>query len=156
MKVKVVLPNLPNTAPADFWYQTFCCTKWTLSLPKTSCCWCNSFQEETPREGMSQPQALFSRTLLQPSRLNSEKRIQAFKIKCVRKLLSISYLEHKTNDCVQSKYDFLVSPREPLLATVKRRTLAQFGHITRHDRLSKTILRGNLERGRRRGRQKKY
>ena len=97
---------------------------------------------------MSQPQALFSRTLLQPSRLNSEKRIQAFKIKCVRKLLRISYLEHKTNDCVQSKIDFLVSPREPLLATVKRRTLAWLGHVTHRDSFSKTIAQGTLEDGR--------
>ena len=29
---------------------------------------------------------------------DSEKRIQAFETKCLRKLLCISYLEHKTND----------------------------------------------------------
>ena len=35
--------------------------------------------------------------------------------------------------------------REPLLATVKRRKLAWFGHVTRHDSLSKTVLQGTLE-----------
>ena len=32
-----------------------------------------------------------------------EKRIQAFEIKCMRKLLHIPYFEHMTNDWVQSK-----------------------------------------------------
>ena len=44
---------------------------------------------------------------------------------------------------------------EPLLATVKRRKLTRFGHVTRHDSLSKTILQDTLEGGRRRGRQRK-
>ena len=45
---------------------------------------------------------------------DSEKRIQAFKTKCMRKLLCISYLEHTTNDRVRSKINFLVGPQEPL------------------------------------------
>ena len=62
---------------------------------------------------------------------------------------------HKTNDWVWSKINFLVSPQEPLLATVKRRKLEWFGHVTRHDSLYKTILQGTLEGGRRLGRQRK-
>ena len=46
-------------------------------------------------------------------------------------------------------------PQEPLLATVKRRKVAWFGHVTRHDSLSKTIVQGTLVGGRRRGRQRK-
>ena len=46
--------------------------------------------------------------------------------KCLRKLLRISYLEHKTNDLVQSKINFLVGPQEPLLAAVKRWIFASF------------------------------
>ena len=69
-----------------------------------------------------------------------EKGIQAFETKCLRKLLRISYLEYKTNDCVWSKISFLLGPQEPPLATVKRRKLAWYGHVTCHDRLSKTIL----------------
>ena len=46
--------------------------------------------------------------------------------------------------------------REPLLATVKRRKLSWFGHVSRHDNLSKTILQGILEVGRHHGRQRKY
>ena len=46
---------------------------------------------------------------------DTEKRIQAFETKCLRELLCISHLEHETNDWVQSKINFLVGPREPLL-----------------------------------------
>ena len=80
---------------------------------------------------------------------------QAFETKCMRKLLRTSYLDHKTNDWVQSKINFLVDPQERLLATVKRQKLAWFGHVTRHDNLSKTILQGTMEGGRGRGRQRK-
>ena len=58
-----------------------------------------------------------------------------------------SYLEHKTNDPMQSEITFLVGPQEPLLATVKRWKFAWFGHVTHHDSLSKTILQGKLEGG---------
>ena len=47
-----------------------------------------------------------------------------------------------------------VLPQEPLVATVMRMKLAWFGHVTRHDRLSKTILQGTFAVGRRRGRQR--
>ena len=39
--------------------------------------------------------------------------------KCLRKLLHIPCLEHKTNDWVWSKVNFFLGPQEPLLATVK-------------------------------------
>ena len=48
--------------------------------------------------------------------VDSEKRIQAFDTKCLRKLLGISCLEHKINDWERSKINFLVGPQEPLLA----------------------------------------
>ena len=56
--------------------------------------------------------------------------LQAFETKCFRKLLCISYLEHKTNNWVQSKISFLVGPQGPLLATVKRWKLAWFRLVT--------------------------
>lgn len=85
----------------------------------------------------------------------TEKKLQAFENKCLRKLLRISYREHKTNAYVRSTVTSLVGPHEPLLATVKRRKLAWFGHVTRHNTLSKTILQGTLEGSRRRGRPRK-
>ena len=63
------------------------------------------------------------------------------------KLVLISNLEHKTNDWVQSKINFLVHPQELLLATVKRQKLAWLRHVTCHTSLYKTILQGILERG---------
>ena len=91
--------------------------------------------------------------------LLTEKRIQTFETKCMRKLLCISYSEHKTNDCVRSKINFLVDPvtRSTVTssATVRRRKLARFGHVTRYDSLSKTILQGTWEGRQRRGRQRK-
>ena len=80
----------------------------------------------------------------------SEKIIQTLETKCLRKFLSIHYLEHKTNEWVLNKINFLVVLQEPLLATVKRRKLAWFGHVTGHDSLPKTILQGTLEGGRQR------
>ena len=53
-----------------------------------------------------------------------KERIQTFETKCIRKLLRISYLEHKTNDWVRSKISLIMGPQEPLLATVKRQKLA--------------------------------
>ena len=85
----------------------------------------------------------------------TERKIQAFETKCLRKLLRISYKEHKTNDYVWSTVKNLVGPQEPLLTTIKRRKLMWFGHHLRHDSLSKTILQGTVEGGRRRGRQTK-
>ena len=37
---------------------------------------------------------------------DSEKRIQTFETKCLRKLLRISYLEHKTGDWMRSKTSY--------------------------------------------------
>ena len=77
-----------------------------------------------------------------PPLADSETRIQAFESKCLRKLLRISYLEHKTNGLVRSKISFLLGSQEPLLATVERLKLAWSGHVTLHDSFCKTILGG--------------
>ena len=74
-----------------------------------------------------------------PCFLTPKKRIQAFETKCLRKLLRLSYLEHTTNVWVRSNINFLVGPHESLLTTVKRRTLAWFRHVSRHDSLSQNI-----------------
>ena len=64
-------------------------------------------------------------------------------------------MEHKTNDWVRRKLNFLVGPQEPLLASVKKRKLAWFRYVTRYDSLSKTFLQSTMEGGRRGVRQKK-
>ena len=52
---------------------------------------------------------------------------------------------------MQSKINFLVSPQEPLLATVKRQKFAWFGHVAGHSSFSKPILQGTLEGGQHHG-----
>ena len=84
-----------------------------------------------------------------------ERRIQAFEYKCMRRLLKISYREHKTNKFVWQQVESHVGTQEHLLSTVKRRKLAWYGHVTRHNSLCKTIMQGTVEGGRRRGRQRK-
>ena len=82
-----------------------------------------------------------------PCFLTLKKMIEAFEAKCLRKLIRVSHLEHKTKDLVQSKINFLVGPQEPFLATAKGWKLAWFRHVTRHYSLSKIILQGTLECG---------
>ena len=57
---------------------------------------------------------------------HSEKTVQAFETKCLRKLLRIFYLEHKTNDWVRRKIIFLLGQQEPLMVTINRGKLAWF------------------------------
>ena len=83
------------------------------------------------------------------------KRVQTFETKCFRRLLGIPWQARKTNEHVLAQITLLSGPQEPLVATVKRRKLAWFGHVTRHDSLPKIILQGTLEGGRKRGRQPK-
>ena len=64
-----------------------------------------------------------SMTVRHRSRLLTEKKIQAFETTFLRKLLRISYFEHKTNDRAQDEINFLLGLEETLLATVKRRRL---------------------------------
>ena len=86
---------------------------------------------------------------------DTQRRIQAFEMKCFRKILNISYKEHKTNEYVWNEVISHVGKQEPLHTTIRKRKMKWFGHVTRHNSLSKTILQGTVEGGRKRGRQKK-
>ncbi|KAH3696325.1 hypothetical protein DPMN_083788 [Dreissena polymorpha] len=58
-------------------------------------------------------------------------------------------MEHKTNEYVRNMVAKLVGMQEPLLATINRRNLAWFGHVTRPFRgmsSSREKLDGHLER----------
>ena len=83
------------------------------------------------------------------------KRVRTFETKCFRRMLGISWSDRNTNDFVRAQVTSRAGPQEPLLATIKRRKLTWFGHVTRHNSLPKTILQGTLEGGRKRGRQAK-
>ena len=84
-----------------------------------------------------------------------ERRIQALEMRCFRKLLSISYRDHITNEQVKARIGNAIGPYEDLLTTVKRRKLKWYGHVTRSSGLAKTILQGTVQGGRRRGTQRK-
>ncbi|KAK2167249.1 hypothetical protein NP493_1283g00011 [Ridgeia piscesae] len=85
----------------------------------------------------------------------TERRIQAMKMRCLRKLLGITYRDHISNEEVRNRTRQATGPHEDLLTTVKRRKLKWYGHITRSSGFAKTILQGTVQGGRRRGRQKK-
>ena len=52
-----------------------------------------------------------------------QKRIQAMEMRCYRKILSISYKNHVTNEEVRAMIQLAIGPYEDLLITVKRRKL---------------------------------
>ena len=85
----------------------------------------------------------------------TERRIQSFEFRCYRKLLGIKYTEHRTNSYVEQEIKAKAGKQEPLLSTVRRRKLAWFGHVTRHNNLAKTILQGSVHGQRKRGRPRK-
>ena len=81
-----------------------------------------------------------------------QRRIQAMKIKCYRKI--VSYKDHVTNKEVRAKIQQAVGPHEDLLTIVKRCKLQWYGHVSRSLGLLKTILQGTVKGGRRQGRQR--
>ena len=84
-----------------------------------------------------------------------QRRIQAMKMRCYRKILPISYKDHVTNEEVRAKIQQAIGPHEDLLMIVKRFKLQWYGHVSRSSGLAKTILQGTVKGGRRQGRQRK-
>ena len=87
--------------------------------------------------------------------LNEKKKISVFENKGHRRLLEINYRQRKTNAYVKETITILVGKYEPLLTTIKRKKLSYYGHLCRHDSLSKTVMQGRVEGTRVRGRPKK-
>ena len=84
-----------------------------------------------------------------------EKRMQAFEMRCYRRLLNISYKDHVTNEEVRRKIQAAIGEYDELLTLVKKRKLRWFGHVSRSSGLAKTILQGTVKGKRKIGRQKK-
>ena len=76
-------------------------------------------------------------------------------MRCFRKLLGSSYSDHITNEEVKTRTGNAIGPYEDLLTSMKRRKLKWYGHVTRPYGLAKTVLKGTVQGGRRRGRQRK-
>ncbi|KAK2178203.1 hypothetical protein NP493_554g00028 [Ridgeia piscesae] len=77
---------------------------------------------------------------------DTERRIQAMEMRCLRKLLGITYGDHMSNEEVRNRTRQAIEPHEDLLTTVKRRKLKWYGHVTRFTVLTKTILQGHSAR----------
>ena len=71
---------------------------------------------------------------------DKERRILAMEMRCLRKLLGITYRDHISNEKVRSRTRQAIGPHADLLTTVKRLKLKWYGHITRSSGLAKTIL----------------
>ena len=83
---------------------------------------------------------------------STEKYINAFELKCYRKILKISWTEKRTNKSVLEE---LKISENWLLNNIKSRKLKYFGHVKRHDSIEKIILEGVVPGKRRRGRPKR-
>ena len=81
-----------------------------------------------------------------------ERRIQAFEMRCYRRILGISYKDRITNEKVEEMVRRAAGPFEKLLRTVRKRKLKWFGHVTRGSGLAKTILQGRVPGKRGQGR----
>ena len=67
------------------------------------------------------------------------KRINAFEMKCYRKMLRIPWIAHRTNCSILNE---LHPPTNWLYNFVRHKKLKYFGHVTRHNGLEKTIMQG--------------
>jgi exonuclease III len=79
----------------------------------------------------------------------SEKRLQAFEMKTLRRMLGVKWQDHRTNESIlqETSYTRLLVPN------IKKRKLRYVGHISRKDEsLEKTIMQGKVEGKRGRGR----
>ena len=60
-----------------------------------------------------------------------QRRIQAMRMRCYRKILHISYKDHVTNEEVRAKIKQAIRQHEDLLTIVKRRKLQWYGRVSR-------------------------
>ena len=81
-----------------------------------------------------------------------EKRIEAAEMWMYRKITRTSWKDRKTNREVLNDLGLKTTT---LIETIKKRKLAYYGHIRRHDTLQRRILEGKVEGKRGRGRRRK-
>ena len=78
-----------------------------------------------------------------------EKKINAFEMKCYRRMLRIPWITKRRNTDILKE---LKVDQNWLLNNIKARKLTYFGHLKRHDSLEKHIMEAKLEGKRRIGR----
>ena len=82
-----------------------------------------------------------------------EKKIQALEMRCYRRRLNISYIDHVTKEEVRNRLQNAIEVHDDPLIMVKKRKLRWYGHIPRSSGMARTILQGTVNGARRRGRQ---
>ena len=74
---------------------------------------------------------------------NDEKKIDAFEMKCYRKILRIPWTAKETNESIRAELNI---KELHLMKTIRRLKLKYFGHIKRHDdTLEKLMMEGMME-----------
>ena len=82
-----------------------------------------------------------------------EKRINAFEMNCMRRLLQVHYTSHTSNKQVRELMLKYIGEHDHLLTIVKCRQLTWFGHVIRwKGSLANTMLQGGTDGCRKRGR----
>ena len=81
---------------------------------------------------------------------NNKKKISVFETNAFRRILQISYREHKTNVFVRAEIEKRIGHNTALLDIVLQRKLSFYGHISRHNNLCRTIMKGYVEGNRNR------
>lgn len=85
-------------------------------------------------------------------RKSEEQKLQAFEMKTIRRMLGITWQEHRTNESILQDTGY----KRELVKTVKKRKLQYTGHIIRRtNSLEKTIMQGPVPGKRGRGRPRK-
>lgn len=85
-------------------------------------------------------------------RKEEEKRLEAFEMKMLRKILGVSWQEHRTNESILQTSGYA----RDLLPSIKRKKLVYAGHVARSkESLEKTIMQGRVPGKRGRGRPRK-
>ena len=81
-----------------------------------------------------------------------ERKINAFELRCYRRLLGIPYTAHRSNQSVLNEIEQTAGPFDRLLETVNRRKLTWFGHVIRANNLTTITLQASVPADRGRGR----
>ena len=85
-------------------------------------------------------------------RKEEEKKLEAFEMKMLRKILGVTWQQHRTNDSILEQTGYA----KGLLPAVRKKKLTYAGHIARSgNSLEKTIMQGSVPGKRSRGRPRK-
>jgi len=77
------------------------------------------------------------------------KLIDSFEMRCYRRILKVSWTEHRTNESIRNELEV---KENWIRSCVLRQKLKYFGHLKRHDGMERIILEGRVNGKRKRGR----